>query len=126
MVLSGPIRRRILNSALLSSTSSWKVYEYADITRIPRAQGRPLWGDGLTAEDMEKMPLAEAKLVAVIEFLEWTLDNHRRHPKFVTLGDDRVAQARDSAALRFLIGGTYNKRHASASLITGGRARHRL
>ena len=39
----------------------------------------------------EAMPLAEPQLVAVIEFLEWTLDNHLRHPKFVGLRDDVVA-----------------------------------
>ena len=48
-------------------------------------------GDG-TAEGMKKMLLAEAKLVAEIEFLEWTLDNHHRHPKFVALRDDRVTE----------------------------------
>jgi ATP-dependent DNA ligase len=45
------------------------------------------------------MPLAEVATVAAIEFLEWMRDNHLRHPKFVSLRDDRdptdVAQERD-------------------------------
>jgi ATP-dependent DNA ligase len=31
-------------------------------------------------------------LVASIEFLEWTLENRLRHPKFVALRDDREAK----------------------------------
>jgi ATP-dependent DNA ligase len=31
-------------------------------------------------------------LVAAIEFLELTLDNHLRRPKFVALRDDLIAQ----------------------------------
>ncbi|HKN01070.1 MAG TPA: hypothetical protein VJX23_11185 [Candidatus Binataceae bacterium] len=37
------------------------------------------------------MAWLQPRLVAAIEFLEWTLDNHLRHPKFVALRDDRVA-----------------------------------
>jgi len=32
-------------------------------------------------------------LVAQIEFLEWTGDNHLRHTKFVALRDDKPARA---------------------------------
>jgi ATP-dependent DNA ligase len=35
------------------------------------------------------MHFPSRRLVAVIEFLEWTHDNHLRHPKFVSLRDDR-------------------------------------
>ena len=31
-------------------------------------------------------------LVAQIEFLEWTGDNHLRHTKFVALRDDKAAE----------------------------------
>ena len=47
------------------------------------------WGDGLTAEDMKKCRWLKPQLVAAIEFLEWTRDNHLRHPRFVLLRDDR-------------------------------------
>jgi bifunctional non-homologous end joining protein LigD len=40
---------------------------------------------------MKRCRWLKPQLVAAIEFLEWTLDNHLRHPKFVTLRDDRVA-----------------------------------
>jgi hypothetical protein len=28
----------------------------------------------------------------MIEFLEWTLDNHLRHPKFVALHNDKMGR----------------------------------
>jgi len=40
---------------------------------------------------MKRCRWLKPQLVGVIEFLEWTLDNHLRHPKFVTLRDDREA-----------------------------------
>jgi DNA ligase D-like protein (predicted ligase) len=52
-----------------------------------RTKGR--WGDGLTAEDMHNCRWLKPKLVAVLEFLEWTPTNHLRHPKFVALRTDR-------------------------------------
>ncbi len=47
------------------------------------------WGEGLTADDMKKCQWLKPQLVATIEFLEWTRDNHLRHPRFVLLRDDR-------------------------------------
>ena len=42
---------------------------------------------------MERRQLLERKvLVAQIEFLEWTGDNHLRHTKFVALRDDKPAE----------------------------------
>jgi hypothetical protein len=55
--------------------------------------GKGRWGEGLTAEDIKRCRWLTPKLVAMIEFLEWTLDNHLRHPKFVALRDDRIATA---------------------------------
>ena len=40
------------------------------------------WGLGLTAEEMRKCVWAKPKLVAQIEFLEWTDADHLRHSKF--------------------------------------------
>ena len=51
-----------------------------------RSKGR--WGDGLTATEMEKCRWLKPDLVAAIEFLEWTLEDRLRHPKFVALRDD--------------------------------------
>ena len=47
------------------------------------------WGDGLTAEKMQACVWLKPVLVAQFEFLEWTPDNHLRHAKFVSLGDER-------------------------------------
>jgi bifunctional non-homologous end joining protein LigD len=47
------------------------------------------WGEGLTAEDMEKCRWLEPRLVAAIEFLEWTPEKHLRHSRFVALRDDK-------------------------------------
>jgi bifunctional non-homologous end joining protein LigD len=30
---------------------------------------------------------------SVVEFLEWTPDNHLRHPKFIALREDKLARA---------------------------------
>jgi DNA ligase D-like protein (predicted ligase) len=54
--------------------------------------GKGRWGDGLTAEDMKRCRWLKPKLLAAIEFLEWTVDNHLRHPKFVSLREDKLAK----------------------------------
>ena len=59
---------------------------------LPEAhKGR--WGDGLTAEDMEKCVWVRPELVAQIEFLEWTKSNHLRHSKFAGLREDKDPRA---------------------------------
>ena len=49
------------------------------------------WGAGLTAKKMMDCRWLNPVLVGQIEFVEWTGDNHLRHPKFVALRDDKVA-----------------------------------
>jgi bifunctional non-homologous end joining protein LigD len=48
---------------------------------------------------MNRCRWLKPQLVAAIEFLEWTVDGHLRHPKFVGLRDDRepteIARERD-------------------------------
>ena len=46
---------------------------------------------GLTAAKMKDCRWLKPVLVAQIEFLEWTGDNHLRHTKFVALRDDKPA-----------------------------------
>jgi len=53
--------------------------------------GKGRWGEGLTAEDMKECRWLKPQLVAEIEFLEWTPDNHLRHPKFLAIRHDRDA-----------------------------------
>jgi bifunctional non-homologous end joining protein LigD len=47
------------------------------------------WGQGLTAEDMKKCVWVRPKLVAQVEFLEWSGADHLRHARFVALRDDK-------------------------------------
>lgn len=58
---------------------------------LPEAKsGR--WGAGLTAEKMKECRWLRPVLVAQLEFLEWTADNHLRHTTFVGLRDDKPAR----------------------------------
>jgi DNA ligase D-like protein (predicted ligase) len=58
---------------------------------LPEARsGR--WGSGLTAAKMKDCRLLKPLLVAQIDFLEWTADNHPRHAKFVALRQDKPAR----------------------------------
>jgi DNA ligase D-like protein (predicted ligase) len=50
---------------------------------------RSRWGEGLTADDMKKCVWVRPKLVAQIEFLEWTESDHLRHSMFVGLREDK-------------------------------------
>jgi bifunctional non-homologous end joining protein LigD len=47
------------------------------------------WGEGLTATEMDKCNWLKPKLVAAIEYAEWTPANHLRHSKFVGLREDK-------------------------------------
>jgi ATP-dependent DNA ligase len=51
--------------------------------------GRARWGEILDADKMKKCAWVRPKLVAVIEFLEWTEGDRLRHSKFVALRDDK-------------------------------------
>ncbi len=48
-------------------------------------------GEAITADVMKKIQWLRPRLVAQIEFTEWTKGNHLRHSKFVGLRDDKVA-----------------------------------
>jgi DNA ligase D-like protein (predicted ligase) len=58
---------------------------------LPEARsGR--WGQGLTKAKMAECRWLKPVLVAQIEFLEWTSDNHLRHSRFVGLREDKPAK----------------------------------
>jgi bifunctional non-homologous end joining protein LigD len=58
---------------------------------LPEAKsGR--WGAGLTAAKMKDCRWLKPVLIAQIEFLEWTGENHLRHTKFISLRDDKTAR----------------------------------
>ena len=46
------------------------------------------WGQGLTAEKMKECRWLQPVLVGQFEFVEWTLDGHLRHSRFVALRED--------------------------------------
>lgn len=50
-------------------------------------------GEAITKEVMPKIRWLRPKLVAQIEFTEWTTGNHLRHSRFVALRDDKKASA---------------------------------
>jgi bifunctional non-homologous end joining protein LigD len=50
------------------------------------------WGGGLTAAKMKDCRWLKPVLVAQIEFLEWTGENHLPHTRFTALRDDKPAQ----------------------------------
>jgi len=49
------------------------------------------WGAGLTAAKMVDCRWVKPVLVAQIEFVEWTGENHLRHAKFIALREDKPA-----------------------------------
>jgi bifunctional non-homologous end joining protein LigD len=51
--------------------------------------GKGRWSERLTAEDMSKCRWLEPRLVAAIDFAEWTPTNHLRHSKFIALREDK-------------------------------------
>lgn len=58
---------------------------------LPEARsGR--WGQGLTKAKMAECRWLKPVLIAQIEFLEWTSDNHLRHSRFVGLREDKRAK----------------------------------
>ena len=64
--------------------------------------GRARWGEILDAEKMKKCVWVRPKLVAVIEFLEWTEGDRLRHSKFVALRHDKEApKAKASVRIRY-------------------------
>jgi DNA ligase D-like protein (predicted ligase) len=58
---------------------------------LPEARsGR--WGQGLTKAKMADCRWLKPALVAQVEFVEWTPDNHLRHSRFVALREDKDAR----------------------------------
>jgi DNA ligase D-like protein (predicted ligase) len=51
--------------------------------------GRARWGEILDTEKMKKCVWVRPKLIAVVEFLEWTEGDRLRHSKFVALREDK-------------------------------------
>jgi DNA ligase D-like protein (predicted ligase) len=76
--------------------SVFRKFKGLEIRKCPFANlpesSKGRWGEGLTAADMEKCVWLKPKLVAAIEYAEWTPANHLRHSRFVALRDDKDAR----------------------------------
>jgi bifunctional non-homologous end joining protein LigD len=55
------------------------------------SEGSSRWGGGVSAEDMKEMIWTKLKLVAQIQFVEWTAEKRLRHSKFLGLRSDKNA-----------------------------------
>jgi bifunctional non-homologous end joining protein LigD len=65
--------------------------EACPFANLPEAKsGR--WGQGLTKAKMADCRWLKPVLVAQVEFLEWTGENHLRHTKFIGLREDKPAR----------------------------------
>ena len=60
---------------------------FANLPELPTARR----GEAITAEVMKRIVWLKPKLVAQIEYTEWTKGNHLRHSKFIALRDDKDA-----------------------------------
>jgi len=50
------------------------------------------WGEGITAEEMEKLCWVKPSLVIEVAFVEWTRDSSLRHASFVGIREDKNAR----------------------------------
>jgi bifunctional non-homologous end joining protein LigD len=49
------------------------------------------WGEGITAEEMEKLCWVKPALVIEVAFVEWTRDSNLRHASFAGIREDKKA-----------------------------------
>ena len=79
------IRQRLFKQLRTLETSE------CPFVNLPEARsGR--WGQGLTKAKMAECRWVKPLLIAQVEFLEWTEDDHLRHAKFVGLREDKRAR----------------------------------
>jgi len=101
-------------SNMIKDPDDWKTGD-EDMTGAQRsylqtlARASARRGEAVTAEVMKKIQWLRPKLVAQIEFTDWTEGNHLRHSEFVALRNDKSARevvkesAARSRAGRFLV-----------------------
>ena len=90
LLFAGRVRNGFVPTLRASVFGKFKGLETrkCPFSNLPESEkGR--WGEGLTAADMEKCVWLKPKLVAAIEYAEWTPANHLRHSRFVALRDDK-------------------------------------
>ena len=77
----------VLRTAVFRKFKGLETHKCPFVNLPESEKGR--WGEGLTAADMEKCVWLKPKLVAAIEYAEWTPANHLRHSRFVALREDK-------------------------------------
>jgi ATP-dependent DNA ligase len=90
LMYAGPVRAGLVAESRRALLSHFAVLgiERCPFRNLPeRTKGR--WGEGLTAEDMDDCRWLVPRLVAAVEFLEWTPQLRLRHPRFVGLRADK-------------------------------------
>ena len=80
--MDSPPRRERSSGAVMSALAAAE----CPFANLPEARGGR-WGEGLTAEKMAECQWLRPRLVARVEFVEWTADRHLRHAKFVGMPD---------------------------------------
>jgi DNA ligase D-like protein (predicted ligase) len=80
----------VMRAQLFRKLRSLEISE-CPFANLPEARsGR--WGQGLTKEKMRECRWLKPELVAHVEFLEWTADNHLRHSRFSGLRENKPAR----------------------------------
>jgi ATP-dependent DNA ligase len=74
-------------AALFKTFKGLEIHD-CPFANLPEPRGGR-WGQGLTKAKMADCQWLKPVLVAQIEFLEWTGENHLRHSKFVGLREDK-------------------------------------
>jgi ATP-dependent DNA ligase len=71
------------------NTDRYSTHQYSRhaLVNLPETR-QTRWSEPLTAETMKKCIWVNPELVAQIEFLEWTDNDHLRHAKFARLRED--------------------------------------
>jgi ATP-dependent DNA ligase len=102
MEAAGPVTRssnqRCARAIAFSRAASRRTvlsnFEGLSVSKCPfrnlPESGKGRGGEGLNVDYMKRCRWVRPQLVAAIEFLEWTVGGHLRHPKFVGLRDDRA------------------------------------
>ena len=78
-----------LDSSVRSSSNSIVRCPFANLPNVKSSH----WGEGITAEDMEKLCWVKPTLVIEVAFVEWTRDSNLRHASFVGIRDDKNAKS---------------------------------
>ena len=75
---------------MIASKFSKLVTKKLPFANLPEETGGR-WGQGITQDDLRAFVWLKPKIVCQVDFVEWTVDNHLRHPKFTGLREDKDA-----------------------------------